>query len=158
MGDPRGLTRADLRALAFVKAELVERQGWAPHPDRARVIRLIGALVDHETEEPLVFRMDHKGWVLGIGKGERISPPSDAIGEAVRVLHAAVALPFEPQPMLGIDLNPARINATRARQFIGERCPELAALLKRVRVSQDSKGKPEATYRPQADARPITTR
>jgi hypothetical protein len=154
MGAPRGLTLDDLRAFALAKAELVARQGWAPHPDRAQAIKLIGKMIDQSTSAPLVFRRGPRGWMLGIGEGERLAPPSDEIGEALRVLHAALTAPLTPQEFRG-GLNAARINVTRARQLIDEHCPELAALLRRVRVTQDDSGSPVATYRPPAHPCPL---
>lgn len=157
MGAPRGLTPTDVRALRSAVAELCERQGWTRAPERARAIRLIGDWVDRETAAPLVFRMDRKGWRIGIGEGERVSPPSDAIGEAIYTLHAAVANPFDSQPLINTNLNTARIRATRARQFIRKHCAVLADLLEHIEVTRDDTGQPVATYRPLAESRSIET-
>lgn len=146
------MTPADLRAWRLAKTELTERQQWAPLPDRAHAIQLLGGVIDQHATEPLVFKRDRKGWNVG---GTHPVVPSDAIGAALSTLHAAVASPWDPQ-VIALDpdvsyadaLSAARKRITQGRQHISEHCPVLGAVLKHVRVTQDEQRRPIATYCP----------
>lgn len=155
MGTGPRLSPADLSAL---RAELIERQGLLPTPGRARAINWLGELLTDTDAGGFVFRMDRKGWRVGSGEGERLAPPSEAVGGGLSILHTAVASLGEPCPIpKGLSPNAARTRVTRARMHIAKRHPELAALLKHVRVSCSLIGAVLVTYDPPGNAPAIRT-
>jgi hypothetical protein len=151
MGTLRGLTPADRHALAFLLAEARRADQLMPHRTRALGIQILENLIEPSTA-PLAFRLGPKGWMIGIGEGERLAPPSDAVGEGLRVLHAAVSDPLDPCLIPRVNLGAARQRVTRARQFIRDRCEALADLLEDVTVNAGDNGAPVATYAPQPGA------